>query len=191
MELYFPEAPIPLDDLNRLTVDENLLRALIRQESGFNSQARSKAGAIGLMQIMPGTAKTLGGMSLQGQLLRPDLNLKIGSRYFLSLLEKYKGDTELALAAYNAGPKRVDQWLANYPVKDRILFLDLIPFKETRDYVAFIARNYFWYTHLYSRDTRDTRDTRVSRDPQVGRKLTLGPGRLFELLSNHSTRKLY
>jgi soluble lytic murein transglycosylase len=73
----------------------------------------------------------------------------LGVKFFSSLLDRFSGDAELALAAYNAGPERVDSWLKRYPVANRALFVDLIPFRETRDYVSLIARNYYWYQALY------------------------------------------
>jgi soluble lytic murein transglycosylase len=97
---------------------------------------------------MPTTAKKIAKIRSIRELFNPSTNIQVGSKYFSSLMRTYGGDAELALAAYNAGPHRVDQWIKRYPVKDRILFLDLIPFKETREYVAAIARNYFWYVRL-------------------------------------------
>lgn len=127
-----------------------LLMALIRQESAFNERARSRAGAIGLMQVMPRTARHLEGKRLSTrQLMDPETNLRVGTKYLSKLLSDYSGETELALAAYNAGPERVSEWLRRYPTTDRLLFTDLIPYKETREYVASIARNFFWYRRLY------------------------------------------
>ena len=74
-------------------------------------------------------------------------------RFFSRLNERYGGEAELALAAYNAGPENVDIWQARYPVANRLLFVDLIPFRETREYVASIARNYFWYKKLYEEES--------------------------------------
>ncbi len=150
LKVYFPKNPVQGNALRQNEMDAKLLLSLIRQESAFNSRARSSAGAIGLMQVMPATARRFERIKKYDRLFEPAFNLKIGSKYFAGLLERFGGDAELALAAYNAGPRRVDQWLVRYPVKNRILFLDLIPFKETREYVASIARNYFWYAHLYS-----------------------------------------
>ena len=152
LKLYYPHKNWTSKDLHTAEVDEMLLLALIRQESAFNPHARSSAGALGLMQIMPHTARRFERIRTLKELLNPTTNLKIGTRYFSSLLRNYNGDAGLALAAYNAGPKRVEDWLKRYPVKDKALFLDLIPFKETREYVASIARNYYWYTSLYSED---------------------------------------
>jgi soluble lytic murein transglycosylase len=149
IELYYSQNTLPIQQLARIEVDGMLLLSLIRQESAFNIRARSPAGALGLMQVMPTTARRVARIRRASELLDPNTNIRVGSKYFSHLMRNYNGDAELALAAYNAGPHRVDQWLRRYPVKDRILFLDLIPFKETREYVASIARNYFWYVTLY------------------------------------------
>jgi soluble lytic murein transglycosylase len=148
LDLYYSQNTLQATDLNHIEVDGALLLSLIRQESAFNSQARSPAGALGLMQIMPTTARKFARIRKISELLNPKVNIRIGSKYFANLLKTYGGDAELALAAYNAGPHRVDQWVKRYPTKDRVLFLDLIPFKETREYVAAIARNYYWYVTL-------------------------------------------
>lgn len=151
LELYYPLANSRLDIFNRYgsRVDPLLVSALIRQESGFNVHAKSRAGALGLMQLMPETAQKIERSISPSEILDPKTNVRLGTVYFHSLLEQYGGDAELALAAYNAGPEKVDAWLKRYPVENRMLFFDLIPFRETRDYVALIARNYFWYMSLY------------------------------------------
>jgi soluble lytic murein transglycosylase len=168
LELYYSQKTLQAHDLSRLDVDRTLILSLIRQESAFNSQARSPAGALGLMQIMPMTARRIAQIRRPSELLKPTVNLRVGSKYFSHLLRNYGGDSELALAAYNAGPHRVDAWLKRYPVKDRILFLDLIPFKETREYVASIARNYFWYITLFPNSATKALNSKleVPRQPQ-------------------------
>src|SRR5262249_29534687 len=132
-------------------VDPLLVLSLIRQESAFNQRAQSLAGARGLMQLLPATAKQMGAKR-SSQLFDPQINVKVGTKYLARKLQKYEGDVELTLAAYNAGFTRVDNWLKRYPVDNRLLFLDLIPFKETREYVSSIMRNYYWYVQLYSKD---------------------------------------
>jgi len=148
--LYYPRNnEVSMDVIRATGVNELVVMSLIRQESAFNEKARSPAGALGLMQVMPRTARLVERTRHRPNLYDPNNNVRIGSKYFSTLLKRYDGDTELALAAYNAGPDRVEQWVRRYNVTRRTLFLDLIPFRETREYVASIARNYFWYSVLY------------------------------------------
>jgi len=147
LKVYYPRDLSFIDSYPH----EDLLIALIRQESAFNPHARSQVGALGLMQLMPQTVRLFEKRMSKQKLYDPESNVRIGSRYFEKLLEYYQGNASLALAAYNAGLNHVDRWQARYPFNDPVLFLDLIPFKETRNYVAFIGRNYFWYKMLYSK----------------------------------------
>lgn len=137
-------------------IDPFLVLSLIRQESGFNERARSRAGARGLMQLLPGTARRMERVS-RHQLFEPKTNIRLGVKFLSRLLERYGGDAELALAAYNAGPEKVDEWKRRYPIENRLLFLDLLPFRETREYVASIVRNYYWYLRLYDKEALHAR----------------------------------
>lgn len=148
LKLFYPMKNFPLIRKYATDTDPYFVAALIRQESGFNPWARSRVGAMGLMQLMPGTAKRIERTSKRS-LLIPETNIRIGTKYISTLVNRYHRDAELALAAYNAGAERVDDWTQRYPTQDRMLFLDLIPYKETRDYVALIGRNYYWYHTLY------------------------------------------
>ena len=130
-------------------VNPLLVAALIRQESAFQENARSRVGAVGLMQLMPATARLMDRSVKRSQLIQPDINIRLGIRYFEVLVERYDGDVELALAAYNAGAEVVDRWQKRYPTRNRLLFLDLMPYAETRNYVTLIGRNYYWYSKIY------------------------------------------
>jgi hypothetical protein len=133
-------APAPADlkltpaDLHQLlakagsehNVDEDLLASLVKMESGGNSHARSKAGARGLMQLMPGTAQQLG----VADSFAPDQNVRGGTAYLDSLLVRYHDNIALALAAYNAGPQAVDRYHG------------IPPYHETRLYVARVIHEF-------------------------------------------------
>jgi soluble lytic murein transglycosylase len=120
-------------------LDSWLLMAIARRESAFNPHARSHVGALGLMQLMPGTARDMArqsGVTLKNAeaVFDPAINIELGSRYLAGLMKRYADNRVLALAAYNAGPHRVDRWLdeARTPFD---VFIESIPFYETREYV--------------------------------------------------------
>ena len=144
--LMMPELlfPLPFTPRSR-TVEPALILAVIRQESQFNPAAVSHAGARGLMQLMPATAKRVAGQSglgySKGRLTSdPDYNMRLGTSYLAGLLDSFNGSHVMALAAYNAGPSRVNRWVAEHgdprdPKVDPIQWIEQIPFSETRNYV--------------------------------------------------------
>lgn len=139
-------------------VELAFIHALIRQESMFDRNATSSAGAKGLMQLMPGTAKETAkkeNISYRPDWLtdRPDYNIRLGSAYMSRLLERYDNSYALATAAYNAGPGNVDKWLNLFgdPRNKEIDLLDwieLIPIYETRNYVQRVMENLYVYRIL-------------------------------------------
>ncbi|WP_374031387.1 lytic transglycosylase domain-containing protein [Bdellovibrio bacteriovorus] len=150
LNIYYPLAFEDLVIKHHRDQDPFLLLSLIRQESSFNPNTKSPVGATGLMQIMPRTAKDLKKRVVTDkELLDPSSNIQLGARYFAALVKEFKNDHMKALASYNAGSGNVRKWMKRYPVENPLLFVDLIPFDETREYVAGILRNQYWYSKLY------------------------------------------
>tara|TARA_Y100001960_G_C14724675_1_gene854286 strand:+ start:44 stop:1855 length:1812 start_codon:yes stop_codon:yes gene_type:complete len=135
----------------RATVDYSLINAVIRQESAFNPSVKSSAGAMGLMQIMPGTAAHIRDQQGKRRLpksyvYRPDINVKLGQYYLGYLLEEFNGNLIYAIAAYNAGPGNVKKWLAKgLDRQGPVAFVEKIPFPETKKYVKRVMSNYWVY----------------------------------------------
>jgi len=120
----------------------------------FNPNAVSRANAVGLMQLLPKTGKQVAKeVKLQrysaSQLYTPAVNLQLGTRYFRGMVDKFGGSFEYALAAYNAGSDRVDEWLSQGKYRDPQEFVESIPFTETREYVQAILRNASVYKQIY------------------------------------------
>ena len=137
-----------------------LILAVIRQESEFDTKANSSAGAKGMMQLMSYTAKLVAKQAklpyVKSKLKSdPYYNMKLGSYYLAGLLEEYEGSYPFALAAYNAGPKRVRYWkkINGDPQKgviDYVNWIELIKFKETRNYVQRVLENVNVYKYILS-----------------------------------------
>jgi len=144
-------------DLKRFATDNDLdpylVASLIRQESAFNASAVSAKNAVGLMQLLPKTGRLVARQEklrhfAAPQLFTPSVNLKLGTRYFRGMVDRF-GSFEYALAAYNAGTERVDDWLKMGKYRDPQEFVESIPFTETREYVEAILRNQNLYRKLY------------------------------------------
>ncbi len=132
-------------------IDPEVLFAITRQESAFIPSAKSPAGAMGLMQLMPQTGKMVARLRKEPlrhhtELLKPEKNIRLGSYYLRMMLDQYQQNHALAAASYNAGPHRVANWIPEYdiPVDS---WIETIPFKETREYV----QNFLTYTVIYQR----------------------------------------
>lgn len=155
MKFYYPNWYYELVEEHKDKVNPYLLLALIRQESAFNPKAQSGAGAKGLMQLLPRTARSFARVRSH-ELFIPKKNVEAGAKFFSYLLKRFNGQVHLALAAYNAGPSAVDDWIKRYPTDNSVLFMDLVPYRETREYVATILRNWYWYNKLYAGDQKQS-----------------------------------
>jgi soluble lytic murein transglycosylase len=134
-------------------LDRELVFALIREESFFRPDAVSPANANGLMQLLLETARQVAYSHrmkvFRRDLFDPEINIRLGTEYLRNLLDKYNGKLPLALAAYNAGWERVDEWMNRFGTVKDDEFIEMIPFTETRNYVKNILRNYFYYRFYY------------------------------------------
>ncbi len=141
------------NNADRRDLPANLVYAVIRAESNFLPGVISPAGAVGLMQIMPATAKAL----LRGkvekfespQLTQPELNIELGVRHLSNLKKLYNGNLTLAIAAYNGGSGNVERWRKSFGNLREDEFIETIPFQETRDYVKKVLAGMEVYTLLY------------------------------------------
>jgi len=134
-------------------LDPYLVASLIRQESAFNPNAVSRANAVGLMQLLPKVGKSVAKQEKlkkfnPQQLFTPSVNMQLGTRYFRIMVDKFDS-FEYALAAYNAGSDRVQDWMGQGKYRDPQEFVESIPFTETREYVQNIMRNANVYRQLY------------------------------------------
>ena len=157
----FPIIKTPAEINNKKMPSQNLILALIRQESEFDTRANSYVGAKGMMQLMTYTAKVVAkraklGYSKKKLTSDPNYNIKLGSYYIAELLEQYEGSYPFSIAAYNAGPKRVKYWkkINGDPQKgeiDYINWVELIKFRETRNYVQRVLENVNVYKYMLSK----------------------------------------
>ncbi|MBP9674311.1 MAG: lytic transglycosylase domain-containing protein [Bacteriovoracaceae bacterium] len=138
-------------------IDPYVYLSLTRQESTFNPKAKSGVGAIGLMQLMPKTARSISSKVTLKELENPAINIKLGTYYFDFLYKKYNGNLAYILASYNAGDSRVDKWRKEFLNHDILNTMEFIPYKETRKYVKFIFRNIYFYKLLYT-ELKDSQD---------------------------------
>lgn len=148
----------------RYNVDYLLSLSVMREESHFDPEIVSSAGAMGLFQLMPRTAREVMSQlawDLRGNMVwQPEKNIEMGVYYLGRMLSQADGVQELALAGYNAGYGNVKKWRRRYRTKDIDIFIELIPFDETRRYVKKVMRSYYLYRWLYGRDDYDQQELR-------------------------------
>ena len=162
LRFNYPIITTPKQINNKDMPNPSLVLSIIRQESEFDRKANSSVGAKGMMQLMKYTAKVVAKQaklpySISGLTNDPEYNIKLGTYYFHSLLKDYNGYYPFALAAYNAGPKRVKTWrrVNGDPTKGEISFInwiELIRFEETRNYVQRVLENVNVYNYMISQN---------------------------------------
>ena len=137
-------------------LDENLIYAVIREESRFNEKDVSSSGAIGLMQIMPSTGnwiiKKTGLKAAAKDIFSPEINIFLGSWYLRYLLDKFNGDTLLAVAAYNGGPGLIERWVEAGGISNRDIAIEMMPKEETKYYCQKVLFSYYMYGKVYKND---------------------------------------
>jgi soluble lytic murein transglycosylase len=177
LEMRFPLAyhDRVLEQAEARRLDPAWMYAIVRQESAFIADARSPAGALGLMQIMPGTGRKIARslnkpLESRRQLLDADVSLEFGSTYLRILLDEMDEHPVLAAAAYNAGPHRVERWRPAEQNMSADLWIENVPYGETREYL----RRVLAYTTIY--------EQRLGRDPvRLSERLAPIPARATRL----------
>jgi len=154
-------------------LDPAWVYAVARQESAFIEDVQSAAGALGLMQLMPGTGRTIARQLNtdidRSALLEPETNIRFGSYYLQQVLNRFDSNPVLATAAYNAGPQRIEQWTPKQGSLDADIWVDTMPFHETRQYV----RRVMAYSVFYDQRLERPIKRMIQRMPAVGKKEAL------------------
>lgn len=154
-ELLFPRKYLDLiqASADKFQVKSELILSIIRQESAFNTYARSPADALGLMQVIPSVAKDQEpktGLKLDHfeDLYKPEINIPVGAALLQSLGKKYRGQFVLTAAAYNANERAIEGWLKTRLNEDPLEFIEDVPYEETRAYIKLVLRNFIFYSRL-------------------------------------------
>ncbi len=139
-------------EADKHSLDSAWVYAIIRRESAFNIEARSRSGALGLMQLMPKTGKYIASiqntrLKNKKELLNANLNIQLGTAYMRYVLDKLYGNTVLAIAAYNAGPNRIKNWIPKHKALPADIWLETLPIRETRKYLRAVLA----YTAVYEK----------------------------------------
>ncbi|WFE68422.1 transglycosylase SLT domain-containing protein [Thiomicrospira sp. R3] len=159
LELRFPTPyqQLVMQNAEKNKLDPAWIYSIIRRESAYQTDIRSSAGAVGLMQLRPTTARYIGqkrGFSRQTyqNLTDAQSNIELGSAYLHYLMEKFDGHSVKATAAYNAGPRRVNDWLPHHAPLDADQWIDAIPFNETRKYVKAVLEHQIIFSALLNQE---------------------------------------
>jgi len=153
LNFLFPNVFVDHIEKNTSQLPSNFVLSIMRQESAFNPRSVSSAGAVGLLQLLPSTAKQHVSFRRPSALYEPVLNVKAGVRFLERLSRKFDGDIVKVLSSYNAGEGNVKRWIKGHLSQEEpLLAIEMIPFKETRNYVKLIYRNYFYYNLLANND---------------------------------------
>jgi soluble lytic murein transglycosylase len=160
LTLRFPLAYLDVvqHQANEYHIPMALIYAVIRQESAFRSEVISSAGAHGLMQLMPATARWIASIHHipfrdKSQLFQSPHNIHLGTAYLSQLAKSYHNHPLLMVAAYNAGPKQVNHWLRSYPLEHADIWIEVIPYYETRNYLKNVIAFYQVYQHRLQQPT--------------------------------------
>jgi soluble lytic murein transglycosylase-like protein/TolA-binding protein len=157
--LFYDEEVFTVSRKNNIS--DALIFAIVRQESAFDHLAYSRAGAIGLMQLMPATARDMHHRYRDedwdiSNLENAEYNLDLGTRYLKKMQKRYDGFLPFMLIAYNAGPHRADKWKKEFgKIADVDIFIESVRFNETRNYIKKVMRNYWVYKILLGNETTD------------------------------------
>lgn len=170
IELRFPVLYRDLVEANAEAnhIDPDWVYGVLRQESAFVTDARSPAGALGLMQLMPRTGRLTGRrinlrVPNNNAILKPEINVRLGASYLRTVLDVNRGHEVLATASYNAGPNRVREWLPAEAPLDADVWVDSVPYNETRNYV----KNVMAFTAVYAHRLETTMRRLSERMPRV------------------------
>jgi len=134
-------------------IEPAVVFSIMRRESAFESDVISRAGAVGLLQLLPEnglrTSKRIGRNFVWEDLIDPEINILLGYEHFKSLLKKYNNNFQIAFASYNAGEYNVNKWIKRYGTEDIDEFIESIEYIETRDYVKAVLEAWWIYNKLY------------------------------------------
>ncbi|MBP7461240.1 MAG: transglycosylase SLT domain-containing protein [Candidatus Delongbacteria bacterium] len=154
LALYYPKpfSPIIKHYTDSFKLQPDIIYSLMLEESWFQPRATSPAGALGLMQLIPATARRIGRKSYPGlqdqDLYRKEINIHLGCHYFSNLMADFDQNQILAIASYNAGENAVKRWVKKYGFNNPYVFIELIPYKETRNYVKKVITNSYYYRKI-------------------------------------------